>query len=185
DHQEFLKKLAAGEISAPGVRKVAEDLKQRLAPHDLAARIKAERAKDSYDPAKVKKLGDFEHLKEVPHHEETEYIRTAKVVEKKDNAQAGANASSVVKFENGEKALWKPKEGEATFMRDGIPNYTMWKREAASYEVSKAIGWSDLHAEITVREIDGNVGSIQKWIGGNVKEAQNYWGSDRKKFDGE
>lgn len=80
----------------------------------------------------------------------------------------GANSSYIMEMDNGEKAVWKPRDGERTDLRDSIPEYTQYKREAAAYAVAKAIGMEDLIPPTTIREIDGKVGSMQEFTEGVV-----------------
>jgi len=76
----------------------------------------------------------------------------------------GVNGTYIATLENGEKGVWKPKDEEAK----EFPKVagTMYLREALGYDVAKAVGYTDLVPETVVREIDGKVGSIMKFVEG-------------------
>ena len=49
-------------------------------------------------------------------------------------------------------------------MRDGIEKGTTYHREAAAYSVATIIGMQDMVPMTIEREVDGEVGSLQKWV---------------------
>jgi len=104
----------------------------------------------------------------------------APVVEKKA-LDDGANRSSIVTLENGEKGVWKPASGEYPDLRPSIAGGTYYRREGAAYAVAKILGLDDLVPPTTVREIGGNVGSIQEFIP-RAKNARHF--DAAQKYDG-
>ena len=112
----------------------------------------------------------------------TEKIKSAKVSSSEKLDAGGANSSFKVTFEDGSHGVWKPRDGEDTFLREGIPGGTQYKREAAAYAVAQVVGISDLMPPTTVREVDGKIGSMQQFVeGGRV--AHRVFGPG--KYDGE
>jgi hypothetical protein len=70
----------------------------------------------------------------------------------------------VVQFEDGVTGIFKPVEGEPDGIRNTVPDRTAYLREAAAYEVAKIVGMEDLVPATVVREIDGELGSVQEFI---------------------
>lgn len=95
----------------------------------------------------------------------------------------GVNNTMKVTLADGTKGVWKPLDGEAKGMRVNVPDGTGYKREAAAYSVAKEIGLTDLVPVTVEREVDGRIGSIQKWADGATVAANVYANSTR--FDGD
>lgn len=72
-----------------------------------------------------------------------------------------------VTLEDGEVGVYKPKSGESTMLSDQAGG-RLYKREAAAYDVAKAMGWDDLVPETVVKRGPVNIGSVQKWVKGNT-----------------
>lgn len=73
----------------------------------------------------------------------------------------GENKSCFVEFTNGEKAVFKPANGEEVFT-NAIP-HTFYKRERAAYLVDLFL---DLHIvpPTVIKEIDEEIGSVQQFV---------------------
>jgi hypothetical protein len=84
-------------------------------------------------------------------------------VTKKEYLEGGSNRSYMVTLENGEKGVWKPKDGEDHNLRFYVPNDTYYKREAAASTIAAAVGMQDLVPATTIREVDGRIGSVQEF----------------------
>ncbi len=52
------------------------------------------------------------------------------------------------------------------FVRKGVDAGTYWRREIAAYDVAEALGFGDLVPVTTMREHEGDVGSMQNFAGG-------------------
>ena len=87
--------------------------------------------------------------------------------------EKGIHESHVVTFSDGSKALWKP-------MPTGQIDP---KREAVAYEIAKELGMSHLVPETVIREIDGRVGSLQRFVD-DAKVAMKIW-DEKEMYDGE
>lgn len=72
---------------------------------------------------------------------------------------------ALVTLDNGKKGLFKPKKGEKEFT-EGYPTGTYYIREDAANNVAEILGMDDLVPPTTIREIDGDVGSIQEFAPG-------------------
>jgi hypothetical protein len=68
--------------------------------------------------------------------------------------EQGTNASYWVTLENGQRAIFKPRSGEATEVRDNIPSFTGYRREAAASDVASIMGVDDLVPATVVREFE-------------------------------
>ncbi len=89
----------------------------------------------------------------------------------------------VVTLDNGAKGVWKPQKGENDAHRAGIKVGTYYKREAATYDVAKAVGLDDLVPPTVKRTINGKRGSLQEFQEG-AKVAKLIF-DDVERFDGE
>ncbi len=83
------------------------------------------------------------------------------------NLGGGCNGTAWVGLSNGDEieGVWKPTEGEAPVMlRDNIPMGTYYLREAAAYQLDKAVGFG-LVPPTVIREFDNDYGSVQLFVG--------------------
>jgi len=83
--------------------------------------------------------------------------------------KGGVNKVYTIKFKNGGLGIFKPKSGEAFTATETLPGS---QRERAAYLVNKFLGF-DLIPTTVIREIDGEIGSLQEFI------------PDTKAYDGE
>lgn len=92
------------------------------------------------------------------------------------------NDVQVIELENGTKAIFKPESGmDMDVGRDGI-DYGGPQREAVCSDVADVIGLSDLVPPTVVREVDGEFGSVMKFVddadvAGDIKGPRK-WDSD-------
>lgn len=77
------------------------------------------------------------------------------------------NKSFLIKLRGYNYGIFKPKNGEHDFLRPAIPGGTYYKRERAAYLISKFLQLNLIPPTI-IRKIDGDVGSLQKFIFGGV-----------------
>ncbi len=91
------------------------------------------------------------------------------------SAESGRNANETQKvtFANGTQAVFKPKLGESIGYRYGIPDGTLYRREAAASIVADVLGFDDLVPKTTVREVNGKIGSAQQFAD-NSREATKF-----------
>lgn len=111
----------------------------------------------------------------------TEKISTAKINDT-EPLEGGANHSYKVEFDDGTSGVWKPLRGEASDLREGVPNDTQYLREAATYAVAQAAGFADLVPPTTVREVNGEIGSMQQFVPNTRVAKKVYYAG---KYDGE
>jgi SPP1 gp7 family putative phage head morphogenesis protein len=90
----------------------------------------------------------------------------------KDNG-GGINSSYNITYTDGTRAIWKPLEGEATDVRQTIPDRTGYIRETAASDIADMIGLSDLVPPTitttydTLAEAKANgIGSAQRFVEG-------------------
>jgi hypothetical protein len=82
----------------------------------------------------------------------------------RDHLGGGINGSYKVTLSNGAVGAWKPADEEPNRrIRDHIPPQTSYLREAAAYDVAKAVGVHDLVPPTVIREINGKIGSMQEF----------------------
>ena len=72
-----------------------------------------------------------------------------------------------VTLADGEVGVYKSLSGESTMLSDTAGG-ALYKREAAAYDVAKAMGWDDLVPETVVKRGPVNIGSVQKWVDGTI-----------------
>jgi len=70
-------------------------------------------------------------------------------------------------LEDGEVGVYKPHSGESNLLSDAAGG-ALYKREAAAYDVAKAMGWDDLVPETVVKRGPAHIGSVQKWVKGKI-----------------
>ena len=106
------------------------------------------RAYQDFDPAKREKL------------------LTENEVEEKAILGGGCNGSYWVSLENGDtiEGVWKPASEEYKGLRDGILGGTYYIREAAAWEIDKAMGLN-LVPPTVIQQIDNDWGSVQEFAG--------------------
>jgi len=98
---------------------------------------------------------------------EEKRLETEEIIGKKE-LKGGVNKVYIIEF-NGGLGIFKPKSGEAFTATETLPGS---QRERAAYLVNKFLGF-DLIPATVIREIDGEVGSLQEFI------------PDTKAYDGE
>jgi hypothetical protein len=99
-------------------------------------------------------------LDDKAHAESTKDLTSGRI-KKTTDLGGGVNTSQLVEFKGGRKGVWKPKEGETTLT--GIEPGSMYRREAATYEVDRALGIG-LTPPTVVRTVDGKEGSVQEFV---------------------
>jgi len=72
-----------------------------------------------------------------------------------------------VTLEDGEIGVYKPHSGESDMLSDTAGG-ALYKREAAAYDVAKAMGWDDLVPQTVVKKGPVRIGSVQKWVEGKT-----------------
>lgn len=96
---------------------------------------------------------------------------------------SGVNSSYIVTMDNGEKGILKPANGEDPNLRDGVPKYEQYKREAAAYEAAKVLGFQDLvPPTVLIHDEKRGPSSLQKFVP-NAKVALR--AGYKRKYDGE
>lgn len=74
----------------------------------------------------------------------------------------GVQDSWILEFQNGEHGVFKPESGESISMRDNGPTCAV--REVASSDIAQMVGMDDLVPEAIMREVDGQLGSIEAFV---------------------
>ncbi len=88
------------------------------------------------------------------------------------NGFAGINQSYRAKFSNGLDTVYKPTKGERIGSNPSVPHH-LGGREAASWEITHALGESSLHPTTTFRHFGGGGhGSVQLYEPGLVNTAR-------------
>lgn len=82
---------------------------------------------------------------------------------------AGVNKTEQVTMTDAEtgdqiQACWKPKLGEKARLRKYIAGGTYYTREAAAYEIDKALGLGMVPPTVIAESESGEVGSMQEWV---------------------
>ena len=102
-----------------------------------------------------------------------------------DNLDSGISVSLIVELENGKRGIFKPSEGESNW-DDSIPLKESYKREVASYIISKFLGF-DFCPPTTITENklgrkknEMGAGSIQEFI---PKSKKIKWGRTNEFLD--
>lgn len=91
-------------------------------------------------------------------------ISTAPIRKVQPNQKAASSVSMRVDYQDGTKAIFKPKSGEEPKLRREIEAGTYYRREAVAYDVAKIMKLTDLVPETTVKTIKGELGSVQAWV---------------------
>ncbi len=103
-------------------------------------------------------------------------LATAELAVKKrqGHGEKGVNDSFRVTLRNPDgttiDGLWKPTP--TTKMRDNISPAKEPHRERAASLLAEQLGVRDLYPPATMRELDGEVGSVQTWADGTTKDPQ-------------
>ena len=153
EYMDAIYGIAADQAADLGLKSKDEDAYIEAAMK--AGREKWDREKEGKEPVDPKKL-----FQESDHKAINKTLVTSPVKEKKPLG-GGANVSEVLILEDGTKGVWKPSSGEDKNLRDYIEAGTYWRREVATSRVADALGFGDLVPVTTVREQDGDKGSIQ------------------------
>ena len=75
----------------------------------------------------------------------------------------GVNRSQKITLDDGVSWIWKNKEGEHISKWRYIPPKKQFLREFIAYLIDKQLGFN-LVPETKIVKIDGEIGSLQKWI---------------------
>lgn len=94
--------------------------------------------------------------------EEEVVLETRERIDSK-NLGGGCNVTLLVGLKDNGSGVFKPKSGERENLRERVPALSFFKRERAAYLVSRFFGF-DLVPTTTIRELDGEEGSIQEFI---------------------
>ncbi len=97
----------------------------------------------------------------LPH--EIESVLESREVEAKNDLNGGCNESVILKLKDDGSGVFKPRSGEKPDLRSSIPAGTHFLKESAAYTVDKALGLEMIPPTV-IREVDGEPGSIQKFI---------------------
>lgn len=81
-------------------------------------------------------------------------------VSSSSSLNGGCNESYIVELKDDGKGVFKPQEGESTYIRE---YREFFKRERAAYIVDKFLNFN-LIPPTVIREIDGKLGSVQQFI---------------------
>lgn len=124
---------------------------------------------------------------------ELDLLKTSKISsiiplsEEKEIGETGKNGAHMVKFNNGNKAIFKPASGEVNLQfadRQGTVFYT---REVAASNLATKFGFGDLIPPTIERNIDiegsEEYGSLQAFVP-NLKIARKLWDKGGNIFDG-
>jgi hypothetical protein len=101
------------------------------------------------------------------------HLETSDFSSQEPPARGGVNTTFIVTLSTGEKAMWKPADGEIGvapgteryILKRGVKPGTMYLREAAFWRLADILGFGDLVPETTIRQQGEIVGSIQKFVG--------------------
>jgi phosphoinositide 3-/4-kinase-like protein len=88
----------------------------------------------------------------------------------------GVNSTFELELEGVGHTVYKPRKGEIDCRRPITPG-TFYLREAAAYRVDRRFGF-ELVPITVIRTIDGDIGSIQKWV-----ELERYFITDYTRLD--
>lgn len=95
-----------------------------------------------------------------PAHKSLEQAR----MKRADKLSSGTNEAFLLTLEDGTQGVFKPQEGEAPHIRDGVPAKTGYRREVAASRIADILGFSDLVPTTTFREQgEQGVGSMQAY----------------------
>lgn len=112
---------------------------------------------------------------------EKEKILISGKVEKYDSLSNLCSWNKSFKVKIGDiYGIFKPKDGEREYLRPAVTGGTYYKREYASYLINKFLGFNLIPATV-IREIDGNIGSLQEFIP-NAKIAMKHKEKELEKF---
>lgn len=118
----------------------------------------------------------------------TEFAQTP--VDKTKKLGGGINGSYIAVLADGTKAVWKPADEEKTKgrfgepLRDSVPGGDAHIREAAAYAVAQHVGLGDLVPETVVRDVNGRVGSMQRFVDGAKTAMDRLVKGDINVYDG-
>lgn len=91
-------------------------------------------------------------------------LEKMEVAEVLPNPKRGANESRILVGKNGERAVFKPAEGERKLqLRAGVKPGTQHRREAAASIVDEELG-TGLVPATALRTVDGETGSVQEMV---------------------
>ena len=73
------------------------------------------------------------------------------------------------------QVVWKSVAGEKKALRSNIEPGTFYAREAAAYQVARVMGVDDLVPETAAREVDGEMGSAQRFVKSKELSGTEVW----------
>jgi hypothetical protein len=94
-----------------------------------------------------------------------EALRSSPVVSATDVKGDHRNKVQLLELADGSRAIYKPAEGEKS-LRFGVPDGKAYVREDASWRTARLLGFTDLVPVTAVREVNGEVGSVQEYVEG-------------------
>lgn len=99
----------------------------------------------------------------------------------------GANVTELVTYRDADGrehvGVYKPKSGEDGSLRGNVPGGTFYRREEAAYLVDQAMAGEKIVPPTTIREVAGDLGSVQKFVpGAPTYDSVQYtlYGADKK-----
>ncbi len=125
----------------------------------------------------VNEFGDW-----APYTPEKQSLHYAAAVSEKSLGRPSANQTKLLTLDSGQQAVFKSKQGENGWLRNGVPAGTYWRREVAASDVADILGFSDLVPPTSFRTHGPQHGSAQQFVPG-AQEAQNVMSFEM--FDGE
>lgn len=78
--------------------------------------------------------------------------------------EGGCNETLLLQLADGTQGVFKPRSGEQKDMRAGVPNGTSYRREIAASRLADVLGLDDLVPATTLRDLGGEIGSIQNYV---------------------
>lgn len=166
--ENYLGALPLPEYSAT-VRAFGADPRGGVDPHQ-----------DVYEQLLMEAMGDNPQPAN-PHdnHPLKTALATHDVMHEDRLAHSGQNKSSLLTTSSGHAGVFKPKNGEK-WLRGSIRPGTYYRRESAASAVADLMGLHDLVPATTIREHNGEIGSIQEYKNGRAANKV----SDSLAFDG-
>lgn len=102
---------------------------------------------------------------QLPLTSQDEKVLESRPKEESSILNGGINKTVYITLRDDGSGIFKPKSGEMSMLRNEIEVGTYYKRERAAYLVDQFLGF-DLVPATTIREFDGEEGSLQRFIHG-------------------
>jgi|GEM_PF-1463880 phage putative head morphogenesis protein, SPP1 gp7 family len=107
-----------------------------------------------------------------------ETISGKRVSKVTSNEREASSGSYVITFDDGSRAMFKPKDEESPKLRQGVKAGTYYQREAVAYDIAKIMDLDDLMPETVILEVNGKLGSVQAFVE-RASSAGDLYGSER------